>query len=638
MKTNTIRFFLILVIASIAGLLPARAYIQRDLLEKQMTEQELAQSLVMNQKWVRFPAYADREGWNRLLGTYKERLIRNGEKYLNYQWKVVPATAYLNYERTGNRSGMEAIMNANNQAIARLLFAELAEGEGRFTDQLVNGVFHTCEMTSWALSAHLANQPDHRSLPDYDYQLIDLMAGDLGNLLSWTYYFMHAAFDKINPEISRRLYHELDKRIMTPYLSTNSFWWMALPYKGQLVNNWNPWCNSNALMTFMLLENDRNRLTAAVYRSMQSVDQFLNYVHADGACEEGPSYWGHAAGKLLDYLDLLGAVTGGKINIYQLPQIRNMGEYISRSFVGNGWVVNFADASAKGGGDPYVIYRYGVATGSEELKQFAACLYRLKPSQPWAGRDAFRTLKAIEIVRNLEKEQPAHHVPDYTWYPETEFYYSRKKNAFLAAKGGYNNESHNHNDVGTFSLWIQNTPIFIDAGVGTYTRQTFSKDRYKIWAMQSNYHNLPLINGQPQLFGAQYKATHVKASKEFFSVDLAAAYGKEAQIKTWVRSYNLTNGKLVINDRFKLGKALQPNILNFLTWGKVTLSDGQIILTKDKVKAVMTYDKKMFKATLETIPLTDPHLSNVWGKEIYRISLKATSLQTSGNYTCTVTY
>lgn len=40
-------------------------------------------------------------------------------------------------------------------------------------------------------------------------------------------------------------------------------------------------------------------LAKAVYRSMVSVDKFINYTHTDGACEEGPSYWGHAAGKCL---------------------------------------------------------------------------------------------------------------------------------------------------------------------------------------------------------------------------------------------------------------------------------------------------------------------------------------------------
>ena len=31
----------------------------------------------------------------------------------------------------------------------------------------------------------------------------------------------------------------------------------------------------------------------------------------------------------------------------------------------------------------------------------------------------------------------------------------------LAAKGGFNNESHNHNDVGTFSLYVNTIPVFI---------------------------------------------------------------------------------------------------------------------------------------------------------------------------------
>ena len=98
------------------------------------------------------------------------------------------------------------------------------------------------------------------------------------------------------------------------------------------------------------------------------VDKFLNYVHSDGACEEGPSYWGHASGKCLDYLVLLNRITGGKISIFDNPQIKAMGEYIARSYVGNGWVVNFADASAKGGGDPYLIYRYGKAVKSDNLE------------------------------------------------------------------------------------------------------------------------------------------------------------------------------------------------------------------------------------------------------------------------------
>ena len=57
----------------------------------------------------------------------------------------------------------------------------------------------------------------------------------------------------------------------------------------------------------------------------------------------------------------------------------------------------------------------------------------------------------------------------------------------------------------------------IDAGVGTYNRQTFSEQRYDIWTMQSNYHNLPMINGVPQKNGPEFKTTDTKAISGIWS-------------------------------------------------------------------------------------------------------------------------
>ena len=530
MKRLTILLFTLFCISA------SFAYTERNLLLKQIDINRLKDMLVLNQQWVIYPDYADRAGWDSFLGTFKDEYIRRGEKQLQHQWQVVKATDYLAFERTGNRKVMEDPFDANNRAIADLLMAELAEGKGRFTDQLVNGVFHSCEMTSWALAAHLIVQPSHRSLPTHDYPVIDLTSGDLGGLLAWVHYFMHDSFDKINPEISRRLRYELQTRILDPYVNNDSFWWMGRNYNGRMLNNWNPWCNSNALMCFMLLENDRDKLAQGVYLTMESVDKFLNYIKADGACEEGPSYWGHAAGKTLDYLELLSSITGGKVNIFAEPMIRNMGEYISRSYIGKGWVVNFADASAHGEGNAYLIYRFGKAVDSDELKGFAALMRKL-PSLPYNGRDIFRTLASIAIDKELQQAVPIHESRPFTWYPETEFcYLSTKNGVFLAAKGGYNDESHNHNDAGTCSVWMDQTPVLIDAGVGTYTRQTFSSERYSIWTMQSDYHNLPMINGVSEKYGKNYKATQVKAGKNSFSANIATAYPEEAQVKRWIRS------------------------------------------------------------------------------------------------------
>lgn len=613
------------------------AYTEKNLLVQKTDIENLKSMLIMNQQWVPYPQYNNRKGWDNLLGDSKADVIKEGEKYLNYQWQVIKATDYLEYERSGNREIMQSPYNKNNQAIVALLMAELAEGKGRFTDQLINGVFHSCEMTSWVLSAHLTAQHSKRVLPDYTEQVIDLGSGNLSSALAWTYYFLNNEFDKVDPSISKRLYYELKKRTLDPYMNEDRFWWMAFNLKpGGMVNNWNPWCNFNVLQCFMLLENDKDKLAKAVYRTMQSVDKFINYTHSDGGCEEGPSYWGHAAGKMYDYLQLLSNVTNGQVSIFDEAIIRNMGEYISRSYVGDGWVVNFADASAKGGGSAQLIYRYGKAVNSTEMMQFAAYLEKQEPSTFKADIDIFRALQTLLYRNELNDQKPIHNTPDYTWYPETEFCYIKDKaGLFLATKGGYNNESHNHNDIGTFSLYMNNTPIIIDAGVGTYTRQTFSNERYSIWTMQSNYHNLPVINEVPQAFGSQYKATNTSFNPKSstFSADIAKAYPKTAQVKQWIRTYRLKNGILNIEDSFDLKEAMQNNQVNFLTWGDINIDTlGEVYIHVNGQKAILEYDKKSFTPSIETITLDDPRLSNVWGQKIYRVCLHANNTAKKGKY------
>lgn len=617
------------------------AYEERNLLQKAVTLDALKEMLVLNQRWVSYPNYTDRAGWDALLGDSKDAYIKQAEKYQNYQWQVVKASDYLEYERSGDRKSMETPFDDNNYAISTLLLAELAEGKGRFIDQLINGVYLSCEMTSWVLAAHLHAQHSKRALPDYREHVIDLTSGDLSSILAWTYYFLHDEFDKVDPVISKRLYKELKERTMDTYMNEDRFWWMAFDLKpGATVNNWNPWCNSNVLQTFLLLENDKDKLAEAVYRTIVSTDKFINYTKADGACEEGPSYWGHAAGKLYDYLQILYDATGGKVSLFKEPLIKNMGEYISRSYVGNGWVVNFADASAKGGGGAPLIYRYGKAVNSAEMMGYAAYLEKIKSSSLLPRRDIYRALQGMLHTKDFKTQQAFHKTPAYTWYPLTEFCYMKNDNGFfLATKGGYNNESHNHNDIGTFSLYLNTTPIFIDAGVGTYTRQTFSNERYTIWTMQSNYHNLPLINGVSQEFGAQFKASNVKFNPKnsTFSLNIATAYPEKAKVKTWTRTYKLGKDRVNIEDNFDLLQADAANQVNFMTWGNVDISkQGEVSIDVQGEKMVLLYDKNTFNPSIETITLDDPRLSNVWGDEIYRVSLNAKQLTKQGKYKYTI--
>jgi hypothetical protein len=544
------------------------------------------------------------------------------------------------------------------------MLAELAEGKGRFVDQLVDGLWHLSNSPTWVLSAHLPRQKTKRSLPDPREQLIDLGSGALAAQVAVAWHFFHETFDKIDPVISYVIQDAVKKQILDPYLNTAEYrpnWWLGFELKeGQVVNNWNPWCNADVILCFLLMEKDPERLDHALRQSARSVDKFWEYVKSDGACEEGPAYWGHAAGKLYDYLKIMSEASDGRFSFFDVKQIKDMGEYISRSYVKNRWVVNFADASAQLSFSPSVVYNYGKAVGSPEMMDFA--VYNLgntskklfNTPRPLLSNDVFRSLESLTCINDLETrvnelnarieagesfdtlmESLRKSVPYNVWYPETEFCYMRNDAGwFVAMKGGHNNESHNHNDIGTFTLYADGVPMFVDAGVGTYTKQTFSKDRYTIWSMRSEWHNLPVINGVYQHDGAEFRSSDVSVSFKKksmrFSLDISGAYDEEADCKYWKRDYQLNRNVMTITDTYSLKERGAADVENFLVQGDVYLpgdttptgylvKNGETVVINSGKQMLLTYPVAM-KPSVTVKELSDPRLTNVWGGSLRRIS------------------
>lgn len=614
----------------------------RKILTNKYTLEDVKKDISTDKSWVNFPKYDDRLGWDKIFGTDREKLIIGGEQLLDYEWKVTTFTSYLDYRRIGLREPMEKTFNMNIRHLSQLLLAELAEGKGRFMDQIINGSMMLCEMTSWSLSAHLVVQPSRSPMPNHKHHVIDLVSGELSSLLAWTNFFMKSEFDKIEPEISQRIVYELNRKTIEPYMDGNKFWWMALgKAKSGSVNNWNPWCNSNVLTTALLTISDENLLSEVVYKTMRSIDEFFDYVKADGACEEGPSYWVHAAGKAFDYLYLLDQASNGKLSVLDDKLIKDQGEYIVNTYIGDGWMVNFSDGEAKAKLNYYHIHRYGKAVDSQKMMQFAAYLDEVQPYDYRITRDFFDTLAGLSIKSEL-KTVPSKLIHDkYTWYNLTEFAYFTNKNVFFASKGGHNGESHNHNDVGSFILYFKNNPVFIDAGVGTYNSKTFSTRRYEMWHVQSGYHSLPVINGVEQKNGKKYKVENVvcngKAGK--FTLDIAKAYPEDAAVKSWKRSYLLKNTELVIEDSFELLDAKEANEIHFMTASKFEkLSNGVLNLVVDGKNINLVYDAKKMDVSTEEIELTDIRFSKFWGPKLYKIIFRAKDLKLKDKYTFNIKF
>lgn len=594
-----------------------------------------------------FPEYSDREYWNALPVKVRELCIQKGEQSLKYTFGTVSLTSYLDYKRSGSRASGEKFYNNRSANLRNLILAELCEGKGRFLDAIMDASWSVCEQTYWGIAAHLTLVKEAKGVPDITQPYVDLVAGEMANLLGWSYYFFHEAFDKVSPQISKRIQYEMMYKVTRPYLDRNDFWWMATT-PGAFVNNWNPWCNFNVVQATLLTCDDRKTKLEVLHKSFRSVDQFINYYKSDGGCEEGPSYWGHAAGMLMEYLELLSDISHQKMHIFDKELIRNMGYYISNSYISDDQYTNFADAQAINSGFSDLVYRYGKNSDDTRMKQFGAFLEQQAGDTAWLSGSLDRVLHHIKLYSEIRETVPNASQVSYAWMDGIQQTMSRSeagsnKGYFFAAKGGSNGESHNHNDVGTFILYYNGDPILIDAGVGTYTSKTFSSKRYELWHTQSAYHNLPLINGHQQMDGSTYKAVNVKnvntSKATKFTMDISTAYPKEADCKFWVRSYDFNRTKgLTIQDQYELGSVKVPNELNFLIRSGVEeFSKGKMLLKGKTERLILHYDPAKFKIVSEKIMLDDQRFIKVWGSEIYRLKMIDIHPEKQGNYKIRIT-
>jgi len=552
---------------------------------------------------------------------------------------VVQATDYLEIIRSGDRR--QGAYAAPQNALLALVMGELTEGKGRFIDQIVNGVWYYSEQTWWGWSAHLTAQKAPHGLPDADEPVIDLGVGEITNILSWTWFLFREEFDKIHPLIAKRLKNEIMKKAVIPYYERDDFWWQGLD-GSRSVNNWNPWTNHNMLTAILILDEDQARKTKGVEKVVLSLDQFINDYPADGGCDEGPSYWGRAGASLYQCLDLLQRASGGKFDVYDQPLIQNMGSYIYKAYIEYPYFINFADADATTGGRPQIIYSYGKDIKDPVMQKFGTFLAN---KQEWGKKapggkvdEQIMQLMHLKEIENAEAENAL--ISDF-WLPDLQVAGARDKAGssggfFIAAKGGHNAESHNHNDLGSCVMYYNGKPCLVDIGRETYTAKTFSSKRYEIWTMQSQYHNLPKINGTDQKegrsFAAKNSAFTADAKKAVFSTDISKAYPEAAGVNLWVRSYTLERGKkFTIQDRWELNKlAAEPTTLNFVTPCKVTeAGPGKLLLEGDGFKLIMSYNVKTVTPKIEFNQVTDSGLKRYWDS-ITRIVFTFHNLKLTG--------
>lgn len=608
---------------------------------ERFSAERLGEVLLPVGAWHPFPTIEEREAWHDLPEMIRAHYLDRGEHSLGFAWPMLPATRFLDFARDGNRARYESLYSTRRSTLRDLTLAECMEGEGRFLDDIVNGIWAICEETYWGVPAHLHMQRAGIGLPDVEEPTVDLFAAETAAQLAWTSYLLGERLDTVSPLVRQRVACEIRRRILDPCLSRDDFWWMGFCPGEHGVNNWNPWVNSNWLTSVLLIESDPDRRIAAVAKIMRSLDVFLDIYADDGGCDEGPGYWTRAAASLFDCLDLLCSATEGAVDLFDEPKIGNMGRYIYRVHIHDDYYVNFADASAIVHPPASLVYRYGRAIGDRLLGGFGAWLMQRPGGACGVSEGSLgRILPALFCVAEAQEFPPVEALPRDAWFGGIEVMVARDvegepQGLFVAAKGGHNAESHNHNDVGSFIVYSDGRPLIVDVGVETYRRQTFSPQRYEIWTMQSAFHTLlPTIGGVMQAPGPDYAARAVAYQSDDavaqLTMELAGAYPPEAKLISWKRLIRLVRGQeLLVEDAYALTETVDAIVLGLLTPSDVSVADGRVVLepvdfgpegiVRRSGGGQIIFPTEVSRVTVESIAITDRRLSTVWGDKLNRV-------------------
>ena len=556
-----------------------------------------------------FPLFADRAAWAGVAPADRAALLSYAEKWHDQPWPVLTAGMYASFIRTGSRRECENPYFDRRRRLCSAVLHVCLTGTEEYLPDVEDGVVLLCEESAWAISAH-ANLSGEHPFPDERGSIVDLFAAQTAMILSFAAQLLEGV---LHPDLYERIRREVERRVLRPFMENDGEWWMGFTRKD--LNNWTPWIISNILMSANVW---RFGGTALVERACMMLDRWLDCVPEDGGCDEGAGYWNMAGGAFLDCLMALESMCG--VDLWQDEKVRRMMAYPELVYLGNGWFANFADCDAR----PYIsgerLQYAGEKTGNAALIRMGAEMW----GSPLKELNDTPHLSRV-LMRIFSKPAQAEAVAEdwrSVWLPDLQVFISDKDGMTVAMKGGHNNESHNHNDVGSFLVMAHDEMQVVDAGNMVYTAKTFSAQRYELWNCRAMYHNVPMIGGYEQQAGAQYAAGDVQADVLGMTLDLAAAYPGESGVLQCRRSFR-HDITLCVRDEIVCAEEQPVTWVFMLRHAPLIDSNAQCCELSGSDFRIDWSGGAPLTAAVEEIKITDGRMAKSYPGSLWRLTLTA---------------
>ncbi|MDR1468599.1 MAG: heparinase II/III-family protein [Spirochaetaceae bacterium] len=421
-----------------------------------------------------------------------------------------------------------------------------------------------CDEYSWCLPAHMGGKSRSPAAAQTDSAgvvtaarfdnatTIDLFACETGLALAECCAALEGV---LAPQVVWRARKEVYRRLIQSYLAYGAFQHWEL-----LKMNWCSVCGGGLGAAACYLIEDDRLLGGILYKLLPTLDRFLDSFTADGACVEGLSYWNYGVSYFVMFADVLFHRTGGRIDLLQDPRFENVARFQQKCYLAGGAQVYFADAETSGfrmGLTDYLRRRIsGVAVPPQDKAM------RIEADNKGHFNHALRDFPQSlrDLVWTEPQEPPPFKPEPLVFLPDAQWLIANAGETAFAAKGGHNDEPHNHNDVGAFLYAKKGKMIVCDLGSGQYTKDYFNENRYTVFCAQSFSHSVPLINGAGQKPGRAYEAKECRIGPGAQMVlDLAGAYDVDGLLSLKRRFvFDPSRGGLKIEDCFLFSRDRLP--------------------------------------------------------------------------------
>lgn len=487
-----------------------------------------------------------------MLSSYIDQLLKEANAYLaSPTIPVLPLEAYNKYLTNGERLPFEHAYFARRKQLIVLSLAYLLEKTEEKRLLLEQVIWEVCNEFSWALPSHLTIV--EHSFGEQSDVVIDLFAAETGQTLAE---ILELVGEEFSPLLKHRIRYEIEKRIFHPFEEKDWAW-------EDHQNNWSAvigGCIGMAALSVLPKNSDKQlKIIQKVDRSLQS---YLRSFGEDGACEEGVGYWVYGFGYYLYFAQKLADVLGDS-SYLDLPKVKKIAAFPYYVVITDIQAIPFSD--------------YHPAELPSGLLSFCKEYFEVSIPQIKEANDLNfdHCYRFAPLYRNLvwTKASPKNQKEIFHYFADVEWGVAQSEShqVIFAAKGGRNDESHNHIDLGHFIFGNFAELFLTDLGAGEYTKDYFDDaKRYSYLVNNALGHSIPIINGQFQQAGA-VKAEDTsfvnEVEKQVFRTELKATYPINAELVQFKRKMDLrvSQQSLFLQDNFEFSGSINQVVENFVT-------------------------------------------------------------------------